>query len=80
MIAPVEVSYPHWPAGKTAWRCPHCGLLRPTLDGALACCAEQDLYEAGVRQACWPVSSDPTVTRRALSKLRRERGVKPWKA
>jgi len=65
------------PNGREAYQCPHCRVLRPTVDDALRCCGERDLYEEGMRSVCWPVSSDPTVLRRTIRRLRRKHGVRP---
>jgi len=65
------------PNGREAYQCPHCRVLRLTVDDALRCCGERDLYEEGMRSVCWPVSSDPTVLRRTIRRLRRDLEVRP---
>jgi len=65
------------PNGREAYQCPHCHVLRRTPHDALRCCGNIDLYEERMRHVCWPVSSDPTVLRRTIRRLRREHGVRP---
>ncbi len=76
-VADPLASLLRWEPGTIAYRCPECQLLHRSVGGAADCCADTEAYEAAMRQACWPVSSDPTVRRRTVARISREHQRRP---